>query len=106
MKVHSRALLNPVLQKGIDNIKQISMACTFSAIMCISSAAFAQTNPPSFSSGLQAGDNTQSVPTHQRKPHHKKAKTASSTDSSATPGTGTATPSGPGAPVTASGSGA
>jgi hypothetical protein len=85
-------------------MKQISMACAFSAIMCISSAAFAQTNPPSSPSGLQAGDNTQSVPTHQRKPHHKKAKTGGA-DSSATTGMGSATPGGPGAPVTASGSG-
>jgi hypothetical protein len=79
-------------------MKQLSMACAFSAIMCVSSAAFAQTNPPSSSSGLQAGDNTQSVPTHQKHPHHKKSKSTSGSDTSSTP-------SGPGAPVTASGSG-
>jgi hypothetical protein len=77
-------------------MKQISMACAFGAIMCISSAAFAQTNPPSSTSGLQAGDNTQNVPTHQRKPHHKKAKTGSSANSSATTGMGNANPSGSG----------
>jgi hypothetical protein len=89
-------------------MKQISMACAIGAVLCISSAAFAQTNPPSSATGLQAGDNTDNVPTHTTT-HHKKKKTkkmGASATSAETPGTsGTATPGGPGAPVSASGSG-
>jgi opacity protein-like surface antigen len=40
-------------------MKEFSMAVTVSAVLCISSTAFAQTNPPSSTTGLQAGDNAQ-----------------------------------------------
>jgi opacity protein-like surface antigen len=93
-------------------MKKFSMAVTVSAVLCISSTAFAQTNPPSSTTGLQAGDNAQvenqqaassghSGMSHSKKKH---SKSMSSTGGN-TPGMGTATPSGPAAPVTASGSG-
>ena len=93
-------------------MNQFSMACALSAILCISTTAFAQDNPPSSNTGLQAGDNVQTQNqsagttanpgmAHQKKMKHK---TASPMDGK-TPGMGSATPSGPGAPVTASGSG-
>ncbi|QIE27435.1 hypothetical protein SBC1_55400 (plasmid) [Caballeronia sp. SBC1] len=92
-------------------MKQFSMAYAISAVLLVSSTAFAQTNPPSSSTGLQAGDNAQTTSqspgttanpgmSHKKKTQHTKT---SSTGSKA--GMGTATPSGPGAPVTASGSG-
>jgi hypothetical protein len=93
-------------------MKQFSMAVAIGTVLCISNTAFAQTNPPSSTTGLQAGDNAQTVNQqaasagHSSMSHHKKkhSKSMSSTDSGA-PGMGTATPSGPAAPVTASGSG-
>lgn len=90
-------------------MKHFSMACAFGAVLCISSTAFAQDNPPSSTSGLQAGDNvqTQNQTAGTTGTHHKsmKHKSSSSMGKSSTPGMGTATPSGPAAPVTASGSG-
>ncbi len=93
-------------------MKHFSMACAIGAVLCVSSTAFAQNNPPSSATGLQAGDNAQT--TNQAAgmgttgtTHHKsmKHKSSSSMGKSNTPGMGTATPSGPAAPVTASGSG-
>jgi hypothetical protein len=93
-------------------MKQFSMACALSAILCISSTAFAQDNPPSSNTGLQAGDNVQTqnqsagTTANTGMSHQKKMKhTSTSSMGSQTPGMGSATPSGPGAPVTASGSG-
>jgi hypothetical protein len=91
----------------INNMKSISLACAAGAVLLVSSTAFAQTNPPSSATGLQAGDNTQNVPTHMKKSgtKHHKSKMSSTSGSGDAPSTGTATPSGPGAAVSASGSG-
>jgi hypothetical protein len=91
-------------------MKQFSMALAVGAVLCISSTAFAQqTNPPSSTTGLQAGDNVQAQnqSAGSGTSNHKAMKHKSSTSmgSSKTSGMGTATPSGPAAPVTASGSG-
>ncbi len=96
-------------------MKQFSMAlsrtCAIGAVLCISSTAFAQTNPPSSSTGLQAGDNAQTTnqsagtTANPGMSHQKKMKHAKTSSTGTKTGMGTATPSGPGAPVTASGSG-
>jgi hypothetical protein len=93
-----------------SGMKHLSMACAIGAVLCVSSTAFAQDNPPSSTTGLQAGDNVQSqnqTSGTTGTTHHKTMKHKSSTSmgKSDTPGMGTATPSGPAAPVTASGSG-
>ncbi|MGF6571108.1 hypothetical protein ABH945_003229 [Paraburkholderia sp. GAS333] len=76
------------------------------ATAMLSSSAMAQNNPPSSSQGLNAGDNVQSAPAHKSSSHAKKMKPSKgeTAGNSTQPG-GTATPSGPGAPVSASGSG-
>jgi hypothetical protein len=92
-------------------MKHFSMATAIGAVLCISSTAFAQNNPPSSSTGLQAGDNaqttTQSAGTtaNPGMSQHKKMKHSATSSTGSKTGMGTATPSGPGAPVTASGSG-
>lgn len=94
-------------------MKQFSMACAIGAVLCISSSAFAQNNPPSSATGLQAGDNAQTqgqsagMTANSGMSQQKKMKPGKSTSSmgSKTPGVGSATPGGPAAPVTASGSG-
>lgn len=71
----------------------------------ISGSAMAQDNPPSSATGLNAGDNAQTTTSHKTG-HAKKMKSpkSGSTGQSMKSG-GTATPSGPRAPVSASGSG-
>ena len=89
----------------------LSAAAGAFALVCASSA-FAQDNPPSSNTGMQAGDNAQTTTqpaqskSHAHKSSHSKKmhKSPMSAGPSTDPG-GTATPSGPGAPVTASGSG-
>jgi hypothetical protein len=81
-------------------MKPISLAYVAAAALCLSSTAFAQST-----TNLQAGDNAQTAPTHTPGTHHKKMKKTSTSSSGGAPSTGTATPSGPGAPVSASGSG-
>jgi hypothetical protein len=99
-------------QESVD-MKRIAISCAAGAFALVCASAFAQDNPPSSTTGLQAGDNaqttTQGPGTHhsQKSSHSKKMQGSKSTMSSGPsdqPG-GTATPSGPGAPVTASGSG-
>lgn len=74
--------------------------------------AFAQDNPPSSNTGMQAGDNAQTTTqpahtkSHSHKSSHSKKMHKSPMNSGPSEETGgTATPSGPGAPVSASGSG-
>ncbi|CAN7712197.1 hypothetical protein LJR029_004200 [Caballeronia sp. LjRoot29] len=92
-------------------MKHFSMAYAIGAVLCISSTAFAQSNPPSSSTGLQAGDNAQTTnqsagtAANPGMSQHKKMKHTKAATGSKTTGMGTATPSGPGAPVSASGSG-
>ncbi|SAL77054.1 hypothetical protein AWB71_05379 [Caballeronia peredens] len=89
-------------------MKRIALSAGAFALVCAS--AFAQDNPPSSTTGLQAGDNAQTT-THGAKSsahktaHSKKAHTSSMNSGPSTAPGGTATPSGPGAPVSASGSG-
>ena len=92
-------------------MKQFSMASAIGAVLLVSSTAFAQTNPPSSSTGLQAGDNAQATnqsagtTANPGMSHQKKMKRTKSSSTGSKAGMGTATPTGPGAPVTASGSG-
>ena len=92
-------------------MKRFSMAYAIGAVLCISSAAFAQNNAPSSSTGLQAGDNAQTTnqsagtTANPGMSHHKKMKHTKASSTGSKTGMGTATPSGPGVPVTASGSG-
>jgi hypothetical protein len=77
------------------------------ALAMFSSSAFAQGNQPSSSQSLNAGDNVQTAPAHKTT-HDRKMKTGKSSAGAAAPATqpgGTPTPSGPNAPVSASGSG-
>ncbi|WP_277183094.1 hypothetical protein [Caballeronia sp. BR00000012568055] len=91
-------------------MKRFAISCAAGAFALVCASAFAQDNPPSSSTGLQAGDNaqttTQGPGTHKHKSssHTKKSGSTMSSGQSMQPG-GTATPGGPGAPVTASGSG-
>lgn len=93
-------------------MNKFSMSCAIGALLCISSAAFAQDNPPSSATGLQAGDNAQttnqqagSTAMHKKTMKHKKMSSGTGSGTG-TPGAGgAATPGGPGAPVSASGSG-
>jgi hypothetical protein len=85
-------------------MKGLTFLCTVAAAATLSCNAFAQASAPN-SSNLNAGDNVQSTPVH-KSTHTKKMKStkAGAAGPSTQPG-GTATPSGPGAPVSASGSG-
>jgi hypothetical protein len=97
-------------QESVD-MKRFAIACAAGAFALTCASAFAQDNPPSSNTGLQAGDNaqttTQGPGTHSSKSSHKKMHSSKSTLNSgpSTAPNGTATPSGPGAPVSASGSG-
>jgi hypothetical protein len=98
-------------QEYVD-MKRIAISCAAGAFALVCASAFAQDNPPSSNTGLQAGDNaqttTQGPGTHSHKSSHSKKMHGSSGSMKAGPSeqpTGTATPSGPGAPVSASGSG-
>ncbi|WP_044042264.1 hypothetical protein [Caballeronia insecticola] len=86
---------------------RIALSAGAFALVCAS--AFAQDNPPSSTTGLQAGDNaqttTQGAKSSHKSMHSKKAHTNSMNSGPSTAPGGTATPSGPGAPVSASGSG-
>lgn len=84
-------------------MKTLPVVYAVVATAAISCSAFAQDNPPSSTSGLNAGDNVQSAPEHKSN-HSKKMKSSKPgvAGQSMPPG-GTATPSGPGAPVSASG---
>jgi hypothetical protein len=95
-------------------MKRFAISCAAGAFALVCASAFAQDNPPSSSTGLQAGDNaqttTQGPGTHKQKSHSKKMHSSASNGSTMNSGPsnqpgGTATPSGPGAPVSASGSG-
>jgi hypothetical protein len=92
-------------------MKHFSMAYAIGAVLCISSTAFAQNNAPSSSTGLQAGDNAQTTnpsagtTANPGMSQHKKMKNAKTSSTGSKTGMGSATPSGPGAPVSASGSG-
>jgi hypothetical protein len=91
-------------------MKRFALCAAAGAFTLVCASAFAQDNPPSSNTGLQAGDNaqttTQHAPSKSHKSMHSKKmqKGASSAGPSTAPG-GTAAPSGPGAPVSASGSG-
>ncbi|SAK92607.1 hypothetical protein AWB80_06701 [Caballeronia pedi] len=93
-------------------MKRIALSATAGAFALVCASAFAQDNPPSSNTGLQAGDNAQTTtqPAQSKSPAHKSthSKQAHKSPMNAGPSTapsGTATPSGPGAPVSASGSG-
>lgn len=95
-------------------MNKFSMTCAIGAVLCISSAAFAQDNPPSSNTGLQAGDNAQTTNqqaasgamTHHKSMKKKKMSSSGMSNANGAPGAGgTATPGGPNAPVSASGSG-
>jgi hypothetical protein len=89
------------MNKGSAILFALGAAAVFSG------SALAQTNAPASTKGVNAGDNVQSAPKH--KPVHKgKMKTpqpATAGTTGAAPSGGTATPGGPNAPVSASGSG-
>lgn len=94
-------------------MKRIALSCAAGAFALVCASAFAQDNPPSSATGLQAGDNAQTTTqgwggshklTHSKKSHSGSHSSSMKTGPSTAPG-GTATPSGPGAPVSASGSG-
>ncbi|CAH2801433.1 MAG: hypothetical protein CBARDMAM_4377 [uncultured Caballeronia sp.] len=93
------------------SMKHFSMASTIGAVLCISSAAFPQNNPPSSSTGLQASNNAQTTnqsagtTANPGMSHPKKMKHTQTSSTGSKTSMGTATLSGPGAPVTASGSG-
>ncbi|MEZ2351757.1 hypothetical protein [Caballeronia sp. RCC_10] len=93
-------------------MKRIALSCAAGAFALVCASAFAQDNPPSSATGLQAGDNaqttTQGSGTSHKSTHMKKSHGSHSSSMKTGPSTapgGTATPSGPGAPVSASGSG-
>jgi hypothetical protein len=109
-KLHDSHFANR--HKESVDMKRIAISCAAGAFALVCASAFAQDNPPSSSTGLQAGDNaqttTQGPGTHHSKKsstHSKKAHTSSMNSGPSTQPGGTATPSGPGAPVSASGSG-
>ena len=91
-------------------MKRFALSTAAGAIALVCASAFAQDNPPSSNTGLQAGDNAQTTTQHAQSKSHKTShskkmqKSATSAGPSTDPG-GTATPSGPSAPVSASGSG-
>ena len=86
-------------------MKPCMMFYALGATAVFSCSALAQDNPPSSSGTLNAGDNVKSAPAHKSS-HPKKMKSSNAgTPPSSTPPGGTATPGGPGAPVSASGSG-
>ncbi|GAB5094472.1 hypothetical protein P9250_16470 [Caballeronia sp. LP006] len=88
-------------------MKRIAISCAAGALALVCASAFAQDNPPSSNTGLQAGDNAQTTTTHAHKTHSKATHSSQSSmkpGPSTTPG-GTATPGTAGAPVSASGSG-
>jgi hypothetical protein len=99
-------------QQEFVDMKRIAMSCAAGAFALVCASAFAQDNPPSSTSGLQAGDNAQTTTQgpgthHKSKSHSSKmhgTNSSMNTGPSTQPG-GTASPSGPGAPVSASGSG-
>ncbi|SAL03839.1 hypothetical protein [Caballeronia ptereochthonis] len=91
-------------------MKHFALSAAAGAFALVCASAFAQDNPPSSNTGMQAGDNAQTTTQpaqskSHKSPHSKKMhKSSMNAGPSAEPG-GTATPSGPGAPVSASGSG-
>ncbi|BBP99215.1 hypothetical protein BSFA1_43440 [Burkholderia sp. SFA1] len=92
-------------------MKRFALPAAAGAFALVCASAFAQDNPPSSNTGLQAGDNAQTTQPAHAKPHANKSshskqmhKSPMNAGPSTEPG-GTATPSGPGAPVSASGSG-
>jgi hypothetical protein len=96
-------------QESVD-MKRFAISCAAGAFTLVCASAFAQDNPPSSNTGLQAGDNaqttTQGPGTHKHThKHSKKTHTSTMNSGPSTKPGGTATPSGPGAPVSASGSG-
>jgi hypothetical protein len=105
-KLHESQFANR--HKESVDMKRFAISCAAGAFALVCASAFAQDNPPSSSTGLQAGDNAQATTQGPGTHHSKKSKKthSSSTNSGAStqPG-GTATPGGPGAPVSASGSG-
>ncbi len=83
-------------------MKRIAISCAAGAVALVCASAFAQDNPPSSNTGLQAGDNTQTTQSsgsqHMSKSHSKEMHGSKSTMNSGpfTAPAGTATPSGPG----------
>lgn len=91
-------------------MKRIALSCAAGAFALVCASAFAQDNPPSSATGLQAGDNAQTTTqkSHAHKSTHSKGMHGSNSTMKPGPSTapsGTATPGGPAAPVSASGSG-
>ena len=92
-------------------MKRIALSAAAGAFALVCASAFAQDNPPGSNTGLQAGDNAQTTQPAHAKSHANKSthsKQMNKSPMNAGPSTqpsGTATPSGPGAPVSASGSG-
>jgi hypothetical protein len=99
-------------QESVD-MKRFAISCAAGAFAIACASAFAQDNPPSSTTGLQAGDNTQTTqPSNTHHAHKAKSHTSKMHGASGAGGaggamapSGTATPGGPGAPVSASGSG-
>jgi hypothetical protein len=97
-------------QTGVSDMKRFALSAAAGAFALVCASAFAQDNPPSSSTGLQAGDNAQTTTQHAQSKSHKSThskkmqKSPMNAGPSTAPG-GTAAPSGPGAPVSASGSG-
>ncbi|SAK54847.1 hypothetical protein AWB82_02025 [Caballeronia glebae] len=93
-------------------MKRFALSTAAGAFALVCASAFAQDNPPSSNTGMQAGDNAQTTTQHaqpnshaNKSTHTKKTHTSSMNAGPSTQPGGTATPSGPGAPVSASGSG-
>ncbi|SAK88779.1 hypothetical protein AWB76_06372 [Caballeronia temeraria] len=93
-------------------MKRFALSAAAGAFALVCASAFAQDNPPSSNTGMQAGDNAQTTAqpaqpnshAHKSTQSKKMHKSTMNAGPSTQPG-GTATPSGPGAPVSASGSG-
>ena len=92
-------------------MKRSALSGVAGAFALVCASAFAQDNPPSSNTGMQAGDNAQTTTqpahanSHASKSHSKKMHKSPMNAGPSTQPNGTATPSGPGAPVSASGSG-
>jgi hypothetical protein len=91
-------------------MKRFALSAAAGAFALVCASAFAQDNPPSSNTGMQAGDNAQTTTQPAQSKSHKSSHSKKTHTSSMKPGPstepgGTATPGGPGAPVSASGSG-
>lgn len=86
-------------------MKVFTLMCAVCATVTLTCNAFAQSNAPASAKGLNTGDNVQDAPVHHSTHIKKSTSPKAGAAGPATELGGTAAPSGPGAPVSASGSG-